>query len=615
MTTLITPLPTPPTRQDSANFNDRADDFLGALPLFQQEANALAVDVQSSVDEVEIARQAVVSVVNVTKWVSGNTYLEGSSVWSPINGITYRKITSTAGGTTDPSLDSVNYKSITDAAGITYNPAGTGAVATTVQSNLRETVSVFNFMTEAQISALQSGTSTGDTEEIQAAINHIKSSFVYGTVVLPPARYGYKLTAGLQTYAGITIDLGGNFIDCSAVPTTSPAVTVGGTGGIPGVTDILKNGHLKGNANLIDGTYTANLTGLQINCPELTFTNITLTGFDKPTEWGGDTYNVEFRSCVSRFNKYGLYYSYPVSGNSGERILWLGGVIANNVHNVYNNLGNLWIVDASVDYPTTSHVQNNITDVGGVASGILIFNNCHIETTSARTPGTIITNNGRMAIRGGAFWYDVAAVNTIVNNGSLEFGGGIQWRILNGGGYYLCSEGGFCTDTGIAVYTNSVTPRLTLQNSGIRNSGFTTGDLTGWVITDGSNAAVVSGHSNRSEYSLSCSSTSQYVGTAVQSKKCGITPGFKQVRVCAFAKNDRASGSAFITTRTYTLSDELVASQYVEVPAATSAWTEYKIDATTPTSGGYFTVEFKVNGSTDTTTFAYFDDVYSYISR
>jgi hypothetical protein len=145
MTTLITPLPTPPTRQNSSNFNDRADEFLGALPLFQQEANALAVDVQSSADDVEIARQAVVSTANVTKWISGTTYAQGAAVWSPINGVVYRKMTSTTGGTTDPSLDSVNYKSITDASGVIYTPAGTGAVTTTVQSKLRESVSVKDF--------------------------------------------------------------------------------------------------------------------------------------------------------------------------------------------------------------------------------------------------------------------------------------------------------------------------------------------------------------------------------------------------------------------------------------------------------------------------------------
>ena len=43
----ITLLPTPPSRQDPANFNVRADGFLGALPTFGTEANSLATDVNS----------------------------------------------------------------------------------------------------------------------------------------------------------------------------------------------------------------------------------------------------------------------------------------------------------------------------------------------------------------------------------------------------------------------------------------------------------------------------------------------------------------------------------------------------------------------------------------
>jgi hypothetical protein len=43
----ITALPTPPSRSDPANFADRGDAFLGALPTFQSEANALATDVNA----------------------------------------------------------------------------------------------------------------------------------------------------------------------------------------------------------------------------------------------------------------------------------------------------------------------------------------------------------------------------------------------------------------------------------------------------------------------------------------------------------------------------------------------------------------------------------------
>ena len=47
---MITALPTPPSRSDSVNFASRADAFLGALPTFATEANALATDVNTKSD-------------------------------------------------------------------------------------------------------------------------------------------------------------------------------------------------------------------------------------------------------------------------------------------------------------------------------------------------------------------------------------------------------------------------------------------------------------------------------------------------------------------------------------------------------------------------------------
>lgn len=44
----ITPLPTPPSRQDPANFSDRADEFLSALPTFGAELNVVAGEVNAN---------------------------------------------------------------------------------------------------------------------------------------------------------------------------------------------------------------------------------------------------------------------------------------------------------------------------------------------------------------------------------------------------------------------------------------------------------------------------------------------------------------------------------------------------------------------------------------
>lgn len=125
----ITPLPDPPSRSDPATFSSKADAFLGALPDFGTEANALAADVNA--DEIaaaasasaaaasalqagqeralaEQAANAASEAANAAKWVSGTTYAEGDVVWSPTNFLLYRRKVAGA-GTTDPAADQTNW--------------------------------------------------------------------------------------------------------------------------------------------------------------------------------------------------------------------------------------------------------------------------------------------------------------------------------------------------------------------------------------------------------------------------------------------------------------------------------------------------------------------------
>lgn len=116
----ITALPTPPSRDDPSNFSARADAFLGALPTFATEANALAVDVNADAADATAAAAAAAAAAGAAKWVSGTTYAEGAVVWSPSTYFVYRRKTAGA-GTTDPASDSTNWASI----------AGTGDVTLT----------------------------------------------------------------------------------------------------------------------------------------------------------------------------------------------------------------------------------------------------------------------------------------------------------------------------------------------------------------------------------------------------------------------------------------------------------------------------------------------------
>lgn len=125
----ISALPTPPTRQDPANFNARADAFLAALPTFRTEANALEANVdareanaivqantataQASAALASAASASASAILaaasaGAAAWVSGTTYSIGQVVWSPITQLIYRRRVAGA-GTTDPSADSANW--------------------------------------------------------------------------------------------------------------------------------------------------------------------------------------------------------------------------------------------------------------------------------------------------------------------------------------------------------------------------------------------------------------------------------------------------------------------------------------------------------------------------
>lgn len=125
----INALPTPPSRTSPGTFSDRADAFLGALPGFVTDANALAAEAEqnatsaansainsglsainaaTSAAEAGMSAAAAVAVSGTDKWISGTTYTAGICVWSPVNYQTYRRKTNGA-GTTDPSSDAINW--------------------------------------------------------------------------------------------------------------------------------------------------------------------------------------------------------------------------------------------------------------------------------------------------------------------------------------------------------------------------------------------------------------------------------------------------------------------------------------------------------------------------
>ena len=96
---------------------------------------------------------------------------------------------------------------------IGYLPAGTGAVATTVQTKLRESVSVFDFMTAAQVADVQTRTAAIDVSTaLQAAVT---AAWKAGKrCYMPAGKYRGRITIpyydGVNTYQGDAFELYGD---------------------------------------------------------------------------------------------------------------------------------------------------------------------------------------------------------------------------------------------------------------------------------------------------------------------------------------------------------------------------------------------------------------------
>lgn len=110
-----------------------------------------------------------------------------------------------------------------DSSAVTHVATGAGAVATTVQSKLRESVSVFDFMTAAQIADVQAGTALVDvTARLEVAI--AVATIAKANLVFPPGTYKIVTPSnadGFQVDLGVmSIAASGNVkIDCTALTT------------------------------------------------------------------------------------------------------------------------------------------------------------------------------------------------------------------------------------------------------------------------------------------------------------------------------------------------------------------------------------------------------------
>lgn len=170
---MITPFTTPmPSRTSPGTFSDRFDVFLGELPTFGAEANALATDVNASAATVasnaiaaSVAAGQAQATVTAVAWVSGTTYPSNRVVYSTVNQYLYRRIVAGA-GTTDPSADTTNwalntisYSNVQSFAGFNeaYVAMGTSNIDLNLAGFFSKTITTGTTFTVSNIPAMGKG--------------------------------------------------------------------------------------------------------------------------------------------------------------------------------------------------------------------------------------------------------------------------------------------------------------------------------------------------------------------------------------------------------------------------------------------------------------------------
>lgn len=214
----ITPLPTPPSRNDPTNFAARGDAFLGALPTFATEANALAVDVnadavlaaasavdaEDAVTAAEAAAAGAAAAANVTKWISGTTYAEGVVVWSPITYLSYRR-KSAGAGTTDPSADGTNWAQAAGTGDVTLATAQTITGTKTFSGTSSTLAMVLNDAAEVATVSATAATGTIAYDITTQSVLFYTSNASANWTVNFRASSGTSLNTALATGQSVTV--------------------------------------------------------------------------------------------------------------------------------------------------------------------------------------------------------------------------------------------------------------------------------------------------------------------------------------------------------------------------------------------------------------------------
>ena len=287
--------------------------------------------------------------------------------------------------------DNFTYLDNQSGANTPYTPAGTGAVATTVQAKLRQYVSVFDFMTAAQVADVQSGAQTLDVSgAIAAAMTYVRSLVTgnAGTIYFPAGVY--KISSVI-TLAGSKINFVGAGMENTVLVFSSTAyMTYSGDMSWTRITDMTMSGSYGSGSQLINFAqcYQSNFMRVRFASAQTLVTIAASEGY------------THFTDC---------YFEYAGSVNG----TWNGTcLVLNNTHEL--------IIDNCPVQTSAVGIQYNITNIGLSAIKIskLHCEACAKPIVISNQSGNAPSYVGRMSIQDS--WVSMQAGGVFFTSTGLE---------------------------------------------------------------------------------------------------------------------------------------------------------------------------------------------------
>lgn len=378
--------------------------------------------------------------------------------------------------------------------------SGSGATARTVQSKLRDAISVKDF------GAVGDGT-TDDTAAFQAALVYGTSAFA--DVIIPDAKT-YKLTAGITVDLAKTALIGNGAVLDFTTLTSGKAITFSASEGYPA----LAIGARESGGFVVKGGNYAAATGIYIAgsisaqfTRQVLLKNISVYRFGKNYEYGNYVYRIKFEHCSS--SEANTYHVYSPAGllNFGEVMVWSNCLFENGTnsslylrdgqfffencsflnctidtaadnHTIlfggnieapgYTGTGYRYVTLSDYAYVELKGTQITIADPGTTLTqaqfycavsegGGLVFDGCRIPMSSYQSPQTsdsvktFVAGNGRVQLKGAHLYnsfgtrdfFPIAKSCNVIYNGDAETGNTNGWvtAAIAGSGALTASAG------------------------------------------------------------------------------------------------------------------------------------------------------------------------------